>query len=93
MASPFFMEQHILTRAIDAAAELGAIQALVQTGQLKPYLKKSEAFRLYGRKQVEQWIAEGAITPRKDGDYSAAWRIARMEIEVLVKVTALLRYL
>jgi len=93
VASPFFMEQHILTRVIDAAAELGAIHALVQTGQLKPYLKKSEAFRLYGRKQVEHWIAEGAITPRKDGDHSAAWRIDRMEIEALVKVTELLRYL
>jgi hypothetical protein len=93
LASPFFMEPHILTRVIDAAAELGAIQALVQTGQLKPYLKKAEAFRLYGRKQVEHWIAEGAITLRKDGDHSAAWRIDRMEVEVLAKVTDLLHYL
>jgi len=31
---------------IRLAAELGAIQAMISTGKLKPYLKKSEAFKL-----------------------------------------------
>jgi len=84
---------HLFTRLFNCGAELGAIHALVQTGHLKPYLKKSEAFRLYGRKQVEHWINDGSITPRKDGDYSAAWRIDRLEIEALAKATELLRYL
>lgn len=85
---PFFME-----KILQAAAELGALHALIQTGHLKPYLKKSEAFRRYSRKKVERWIAEGFITPRKDGDHSAAWRIDHMEIATLAKTIELLSYL
>jgi hypothetical protein len=82
-----------MEKIIEAAAELGALQALILTGKLKPYLKKSDAFRHYGRSRVERWIADGLITPRKDGDHSAAWRIDRMELECLVKANQLLRYL
>ncbi len=92
--SPFFvsalldldapMEQQlspvVIERLLKCGAELGAIKALTEAGKLKPYLKKAEAFRLYGRKQVEHWINDGLITPRKDGDHSAAWRICRLEI-------------
>lgn len=78
---------------MEAAAELGALKALVQCGALKPYMKKSDAFRLYGRKQVEYWIANKLVTPRKDGDHSAAWRIDRIEIAVLAKASDTLRYL
>jgi hypothetical protein len=78
LAAPFFMEE-ILT----IGAELGATHALIATGQLKPYLKKSEAFCKYGRAKVERWIAGGLITPRKDGNHSAAWRIDRLEIAVV----------
>lgn len=82
-----------MDKILQAAAELGAVQALIATGRLKPYLKKSEAFRLYGRAKVENWINEGAITPRKDGDHSAAWRIDRMEIAILARASELLSYL
>ena len=88
MAVPFFME-----KILQGAAELGALQALISIGHIKPYLKKSEAFRLYGRKRVEKWIAEGLIKIRKDGDHSAAWRIDRMEIATLAKTIELLSYL
>ena len=99
--SPFFISKnmqneipsHLFTRIFNCGAELGAITALVKTCQLRPYLKKAEAFRLYGRKHVEHWIEEGLITPRKDGDHSAAWRIDRLEIEAVAKAIDLLRYL
>jgi len=68
-----------------AAAELGAISALIRTGKVKPYLNKSEAFKAFGRAKVESWVREGLISVRKDGDYSAAWRIDRFEIELLAK--------
>ncbi len=73
------------------AAELGAIASLIQTGHIRPYLNKNEAFKLYGRANVENWLKDGLITPRKDGDYSAAWRIERMEIELLVKSIEMMR--
>ena len=93
MASPFFMEEYFLARIIAAAARLGSTHALIQSSRIKPYMKKSEAFRQFGRKNVERWIAQGWITPRKDGDASAAWRIDRMEIEVLAAAIGLQQYL
>ncbi len=78
---------------LQEAAEMGAKLALTRTGKLKPYLKKSEAFRLYGRKEVELWIAVGLIKPRKDGDHSATWRIDRMELDAVSKSSDLLIYL
>lgn len=75
------------------AAEIGAIQALSKIGKIRPFLKKCQAFRRYGRNNVEQWIATGLITPRKDGGHSAAWRIDRLEAEVLSKSQDAMRYL
>lgn len=74
-----------LNLLMEHAAEMGATCALVRCGKLKPYLKKSEAFRLYGRPNVEKWIDRGWITPRKDGNHSAAWRIDRMELQAVQK--------
>lgn len=75
------------------AAEMGAKSALTKTGHIRPYLKKSEAFRRYGRKNVEYWIGLGLVTPRKDGDHSAAWRIDLMEIESVSKSYEAVRYI
>jgi hypothetical protein len=57
---------------------------MIRTGNLKPYLNKSEAFRRYGRGNIEKWLDIGLITPRKDGDHSAAWRLDRLEVESLL---------
>lgn len=89
----FQISTHQLKIIIQEAAEMGAIMALDKVGKLKPYLKKSEAFRKYGRNNVEHWIDEGLITIRKDGNHSAAWRIDRLEIEAIVRSIAILRYL
>ena len=78
---------------LQIAAELGAIEALIRVGKLKPFLKKAEAFRLFGRKNIERWIEEGLITPRKDGEHSAAWRIDRLEAEAISKAKIILRYI
>ncbi len=75
---------------IEQAAEMGACLALTRTGKLRPYLKKSEAFRKYGRPNIEHWIEEGLVTPRKDGGHSATWRIDRIEVEAIVKARLIL---
>lgn len=69
------------------AAELGAKAALTATGVLKPYISKSEAYRTYGESIVDRWIKEGLVTPRKDGQTSAKWRIERVEIEAVAKAS------
>jgi hypothetical protein len=83
--------QH-LSLLLEQAAEMGAKHALSLTGQLKPYLNKSEAYRLFGRKNVEHWTETGLITARKDGDHSAAWRLDRLELEAIAKADELLIY-
>ena len=84
-----FQLQHLLADA----SELGAIIALSKIGKIRPYLKKSEAFRRFGRKNVETWISRGLITPRKDGTNSAAWRIDRIEIETVHKAKSAMNFL
>ncbi|WP_316786575.1 hypothetical protein [Pedobacter frigiditerrae] len=81
-----------LQMLLQDAAEMGAQMALAKTGKIKPYLKKSEAFRLYGRKNVEHWIAIGLITPRKDGNHSASWRIDRLEAAAVCKSIDTMRH-
>ena len=79
------LTSHQLGLLLRDAAEMGAKLALAKTGKIRPYLNKSEAFRLYGRKNIEDWIEWGLITSRKDGDHSATWRIDRIEAEAIQK--------
>ena len=73
-------------------AELGAITALTKIGRIKPYLNKAQAYKRYGRKNVERWLELGLIYPIKDGANSAACRFNRIELEVLSRAINLLRY-
>jgi hypothetical protein len=84
---------HQLKLIIAEAAEMGAIMAMMKTGKVKPYMKKSEAFRKYGRANIEKWIEAGLITVRKDGNHSATWRIDRIEVEAINRSFILLKYL
>jgi len=84
------MERQLL---LQAGAELGALITLIKTGQIKPYITKAEAFRRYGRKNIERWLDEGLLTPRKDGNHSAGWRIDLLEAELIVKARFLLQHL
>ncbi|MBT2560109.1 hypothetical protein J7E50_02590 [Pedobacter sp. ISL-68] len=43
------------------AASDGAQKALSQNGVLSQYLTKAQAYRLYGRSDVDRWISEGLI--------------------------------
>lgn len=87
------LTSHALALLLQRASELGAKQALAQTGVIRPYLSKAEAYRLFGFSLVESWIAAGLITPRKDGDHSAVWRIDRLELDALRMAADLIVYL
>jgi hypothetical protein len=71
--------------ALIDAAEIGAIKALIQVGQLKPYLKLREAQRLYGKAAVNRWEQQGLIKFLKDGDRNSSVRIDRIQIETVAK--------
>lgn len=79
--------------ALIDAAEIGATKALIQIGQMKPYYKLREAYRLYGESVVKRWIKEGLIRPIKDGNRTASVRIDRVQIETISKAANRASYL
>jgi hypothetical protein len=83
----------VLTSLLQDAAELGATAALSKYGLIKPYMTKTNARDSYGRGIVDRWIKEGLVTPRKDGNHSASWRIERAEIEAVAKANNRSSYL
>jgi hypothetical protein len=87
------LSNHTLFLLLQTAAELGAKQTLCRTGIIKPYLTKAQAYREYGRSNIESWMGQGLITPRKDGDHSASWRIERIEAESIKYTMHLIQYL
>jgi len=40
--------------------------ALAKAGAMPTFLTKAEAYRLYGRSDVDRWIAEGLLHPAAD---------------------------
>ena len=79
--------------ALVDAAEVGAMKALIETNQLKPYLSKREANRKYGTAIVNRWIKERLIWPIQDGTSSAKMRIDRIQIETVAKASNRATYL
>ncbi len=65
------------------AVNIGYQKALVENGQLKAYLSKADAYRKYGRRQVDRWIREKLVTKVKDGTNSSSIRLDRTELETV----------
>jgi hypothetical protein len=80
-----------LRNMLTSAAELGATKALSETGAIKPYINKSEAYRTYGRTKVDNWIKDGLITPR--GEIGKSWQIDRVEIQALAASKTVAEYI
>ena len=79
--------------ALIDAAEVGAMKALVEIGELKPFLKLREAYRKYGQGTVKRWIAEGLIEVKKDGDRTSSVRIDRIKLLTVAKTCNRATYL
>ena len=84
---------YLLRHLVSASAEIGATIALTQSGKIKPFLSKAQAFRKYGRRNVEHWLNDGLLTIIKDGNHSACWRIDRVELELIQKAIFLFQLL
>lgn len=59
-----------LVNLLKNAAELGAYRALAESGQLQDQINKADAYRLYGRGNVDRWIREGLISPTPKVNHS-----------------------
>lgn len=74
---------HETSKVIQDIVKITTHKVLVETGQLKPFISKNEAFRRYGRATVERWIDEGLVKLIKDGDKNCDCRIDRVQIETV----------
>lgn len=82
-----------LTYILEQATGLATIETMIKLGHIKSYVNKSEAFRLYGRNNILSWMDQGLITPIKDGQYSAVYRMDRLDLEIISRSIQVLRIL
>jgi hypothetical protein len=74
-----------LRALLSDAAELGATNALIKVGSLKPWISKTEAYRRFGTKTVNRWLIEGLIKLRSSTPNAVKKHINLMEIETVNK--------
>lgn len=76
----YLLEEGQLRQIIKTAAEQGAKHILVLAGLEKTEITKTEAYRRFSRRKVDNWIKEGDIIPTKRGKTSY---LQVLEIEAL----------
>ena len=71
------MERSELILLLTRTAAAGAANALANCGTQAPAISKSQAYRAYGRSDVDRWLEEGLIRPLNNRlDKAALARIA-----------------
>lgn len=74
------------------AADLGAKNALISVGLLKPYFSLNDAYKMYGRRSVDRFIKEGRLNPVKHGDKNSKVLINRLELQALFTIKEFIVY-
>lgn len=75
------------------AVSVGADKALTDSGQLPEALTKAQAFRRYGRTNVERWLKEGLICTTKLGGSGSKKMIDRLKLEAVARASNRITYL
>ena len=68
---------HLLFNAIHE----GVSKALMETSGLPLYISKADAYRTYGRSNVDRWVTEGLITPTTDRNKDSKNFIDRLKLD------------
>jgi len=76
------MKQAELTRIFLESVTGGTAKALSETS-IQTMVSKAEAYRLYGRSQVDRWISEGLFKPLKGQIYISKSGIDREKLEAI----------
>jgi hypothetical protein len=87
------MELKDLTRLLKIAVLEGADKAFDQGGGFPASYTKAEAYRLYGRSDVDRWIAEGLITPATSCGRSSKKSIDRVKLQRIAAASNRITYL
>jgi hypothetical protein len=82
-----------LVHLLKNAAEQGSANALEESGQLQDQLTKAEAYRLYGRGNVDRWISEGLISPTTPKGKISRKYLARTKLEAVAASSNRITYM
>jgi hypothetical protein len=82
-----------LARILIESVNDGTAKVLAQTGIQKERISKAEAYRLYGRSQVDRWIAEGLLKPCKGQVFISPSGIDRKKLEAISAASNRVTYL
>ena len=80
------METYKLRQLLTDAVEIGTINTLIRTGNLKAHISRNQANKMYGRANVDNWINQGLIKPARD---NRRLRLDRVQLEIINKTSNL----
>lgn len=82
-----------LVHLLKNATEQGASKALAESGQLQDQLTKAEAYRLYGRGNVDRWISESLISATSSKGEISRKCLDRKQLEAVAASSNRITYL
>jgi hypothetical protein len=68
---------------LKAVPRFSSVQSLISAGLIKRFISKAEAYRQYGRANVDFWIKSDLVKMVKDGDNSSTLRLDRIQLEAV----------
>lgn len=72
-----------LARILLESVNDGTSKVLLENGIQKEWISKADAYRLYGRAQVDRWIGEGLLKPLADQIFISPSGIDRKKLEAV----------
>lgn len=78
---------------VKQAAHNGAETALAENISLSNTITKSEAYRCYGRTNVDRWFQEGLLKPVVTADKKSQKSIDRQKLEAIASASNRITYL
>jgi len=82
-----------LSSLLKMAVTAGADKAVAAIGPLKDRLTKAEAYRLYGRYNVDRWLSEGLIKTTSVNASISKKTIDRKKLEFIAESSNRVTYL
>ena len=61
----FSLDRYTMADLLTHAAKAGEMVVLQETGTMPKQISQNEAWRRFGKKNVDQWKADGKVTPTK----------------------------
>ncbi|MGO3307860.1 MAG: hypothetical protein ACTILG_14465, partial [Sphingobacterium sp.] len=86
------MEYKELAMLLKKATEQGVKNAIKEEHPVPDRLTKADAYRLYGRSNVDRWFREGLISPQQPANTSQIF-LDRSELETVAASSNRITYL